>query len=508
MAKKFSQFPFASSISPGDSVVGLKDGANTRFSIATVFSYIQALFVPTSRKVNNKALSSDITLDASDVGAVGTEDVGVADGVASLDSTGKVPSSQLPPISSDAEDITYDPTTSGLTATNVQDAIDEVYGDIPSQASDIGAQDEITASGILKGDGAGGVTAAVAGTDYQAPLTAGTDYATPAQLADKANQSQLAYVESGTTASQNYYVGQYFALGGKTYQATTPISIGESFTENVNCKVAQIADHLIDMTSNISLVSMEYGSGVMGINLRMKDGTLRLLEVYDNGQPELRLRTFNGSAWSTAWSVVADLDSPFHASAVMEGLVNCNSCSTPLEVYQILKASPNATGYGTIGDQQTSQLKTFLSNPYLNYTNVTFQFVSTGLIRCTARNSSDGTALGKVCYLKGLINNLAVAANWSVTPWDNINGTIEYKEVTLTTATLGTSFSPTSRLIGSVSTLFGVAAEKILSIIPRDNVVSPASNLVCGFYAGYFYLAATQACTLSSSVKFNITYIK
>lgn len=42
-----------------------------------------------------------------------------------------------------------------------------------------GKQDEITASGILKGDGSGGVTAAVEGTDYQAPLTADVDYVTP-----------------------------------------------------------------------------------------------------------------------------------------------------------------------------------------------------------------------------------------------------------------------------------------------------------------------------------------
>lgn len=33
------------------------------------------------------------------------------------------------PGSSKAEDITYDPTNSGLTATNVQDAIDEVVSD-------------------------------------------------------------------------------------------------------------------------------------------------------------------------------------------------------------------------------------------------------------------------------------------------------------------------------------------------------------------------------------------
>lgn len=37
-------------------------------------------------------------------------------------------------------------------------------------------QDKITASGLLKGSGDGNISAAVAGTDYQAPLTAGTDY--------------------------------------------------------------------------------------------------------------------------------------------------------------------------------------------------------------------------------------------------------------------------------------------------------------------------------------------
>lgn len=52
--------------------------------------------VPTSRKINNKALSSDITLSASDVSAIATSAKGVASGVAELDSNGKVPSSQLP----------------------------------------------------------------------------------------------------------------------------------------------------------------------------------------------------------------------------------------------------------------------------------------------------------------------------------------------------------------------------------------------------------------------------
>lgn len=46
--------------------------------------------------VNGKPLSSNITLTAADVGAIPSTQKGAANGVASLDSTGKVPSAQLP----------------------------------------------------------------------------------------------------------------------------------------------------------------------------------------------------------------------------------------------------------------------------------------------------------------------------------------------------------------------------------------------------------------------------
>lgn len=52
--------------------------------------------VPTTRKVNNKALSADITLAAGDVGAIPTAQKGAAGGVAELDDSGHVPAAQLP----------------------------------------------------------------------------------------------------------------------------------------------------------------------------------------------------------------------------------------------------------------------------------------------------------------------------------------------------------------------------------------------------------------------------
>ena len=180
---KWSHFPSAT---PGnyDEVVGLHGGDNARFTIANIIAAVRqglaSIFVPLARTINGKALNNDISLSASDVGAVDTDDVGVADGVASLDSNGKVPGTQL--------DLS-------------------------------GKQSTITANGILKGDGQGGVSAA----------TAGTDYATPAQLEGKANQAQLAYVETGTTASRNYTAGQYISLSGLLYTADTAIASGATF---------------------------------------------------------------------------------------------------------------------------------------------------------------------------------------------------------------------------------------------------------------------------------------
>ena len=96
-----------------------------------------------------------------------------------------------------ATDFTYQlatPVTYQLTPTQVTSLLGEnnVWADTGNTTATFGAdiksyidsttggkQDKIFASGILKGNGSGGVSAAVAGTDYQAPLTAGTDYQTP-----------------------------------------------------------------------------------------------------------------------------------------------------------------------------------------------------------------------------------------------------------------------------------------------------------------------------------------
>ncbi|MDO4295008.1 MAG: hypothetical protein Q4D90_02480 [bacterium] len=61
--------------------------------------------VPVSRKVNNRALSADITLTAADVGAISATLKGASGGVAELDASGKVPAAQLPSYVDDVLDV-------------------------------------------------------------------------------------------------------------------------------------------------------------------------------------------------------------------------------------------------------------------------------------------------------------------------------------------------------------------------------------------------------------------
>lgn len=103
---KISTFPVASSIASSDLITGLHNRVNTNFSLSAILAWfrntVEDFYIPASAK-------------------------GSRNGVATLNQTGVVPSDQL---------------------------------DLSNK------QDKITASGILKGNGAGGVSAATAGTDY------------------------------------------------------------------------------------------------------------------------------------------------------------------------------------------------------------------------------------------------------------------------------------------------------------------------------------------------------
>lgn len=91
-----SSFPDAQSVDASDKVTGLKNGSNTNFSfnsiLAWLISQFYAVFLPASSK-------------------------GAAGGVASLDSTGKIPSDQMPIIT---ESVTATTNAQGRLSTSLQ----------------------------------------------------------------------------------------------------------------------------------------------------------------------------------------------------------------------------------------------------------------------------------------------------------------------------------------------------------------------------------------------------
>lgn len=78
-------------------------------------------------------------------------------------------------------------------------------------------------------------------------------------LDGKANPGQLAYVETGTTASQAYAVGEYFCWNGLLYRAKTAIGNGDTFTENTNCE--QVTKGGLNDVNETTLYNISLNSG-------------------------------------------------------------------------------------------------------------------------------------------------------------------------------------------------------------------------------------------------------
>lgn len=111
--------------------------------------------VPSTRKVNGKALSSDIDLTASDVGALPTSGGSLTGnltvGSSSIGTNGYIEGTWLR--------TTKATESAGNFATISGDGW--IYKRAPANVlGDIGGQAKITANGILKGDGKGNITAA------------------------------------------------------------------------------------------------------------------------------------------------------------------------------------------------------------------------------------------------------------------------------------------------------------------------------------------------------------
>jgi len=155
--QKISELPEATSPGNNDVLAGVQGSTTKKFKLSNLKTFFQNGLVPTSRKVNNKALSSDITLDKSDVGLgnvanvlqYSAENKPTPAAIGAVPETrtvnGKALSSNVSLDKSDiglgnvanvlqysasnkpsAANVTYSGTVYGLSATDVKGAIDEL----------------------------------------------------------------------------------------------------------------------------------------------------------------------------------------------------------------------------------------------------------------------------------------------------------------------------------------------------------------------------------------------
>lgn len=114
-------------------------------------------------------------------------------------------------------------------------------------AEDVGAQPEISVSGLLKGDGSGNVTAAAAGTDYQAPITANG-------LLKGDGSGAIAAAAAGT---------DYFAPGGTDIPIAdggTGASSADAARNNLNAQQKITANGLLKGDGNGNISAAEAGT--------------------------------------------------------------------------------------------------------------------------------------------------------------------------------------------------------------------------------------------------------
>lgn len=72
----------------------------------------------------------------------------------------------------------------------------------------------------------------------------------------KANKTDIAPVETGSTASQAYAVGQQFYLNGSLYKAKAAIAQGATITVGTNCELADcVTEQLYNKLRKIDIVA-------------------------------------------------------------------------------------------------------------------------------------------------------------------------------------------------------------------------------------------------------------
>ena len=168
---------------------------------------------------------------------------------------------------------------------------------------DAGKQTKITASGMLKGDGNGGVSAATAGTDYLAPSALSSyrtasaqdsiDAAQNVNIASRAEADELGIVITGARPGAAATAGQYVFVRDSTITGITDglYKAVNALSPSTDVAAADLSSvnggGLNDVSKPITSVSVYYPTYRTGAEAVNADDGARVI-VYSDGSKELK----------------------------------------------------------------------------------------------------------------------------------------------------------------------------------------------------------------------------
>lgn len=142
--------------------------------------------------------------------------------------------------------------------------------------------------------GGGGTWGYISGT-----LTDQTDLV--AALDAKANTSTLATVESTSTASQAYSVGDYLVYNGILYKVISAINSGETLTPNTNIEATTTGAELTSLNNGLTDVNIASVTRIIGTFTTGATGNIATGVTNDGTQYVVAPMVSGSSAFLRAW---------------------------------------------------------------------------------------------------------------------------------------------------------------------------------------------------------------
>ena len=163
-----------------------------------------------------------------------------------------------------------------------------IGSDIPTWLGDINSAMTAIDSGI----NAAATSASGAATNAAQALTDAA--AAQNALNAKANTSTLATVETGTTASKAYAVGEYLVYNGILYRVTAAISSGQTLVPGANITATTAGAELTSLNNNLTSVNNDLTSlnnDLTSLNNDLTSLTVRMKNIPYSCNPGYQFNT-------------------------------------------------------------------------------------------------------------------------------------------------------------------------------------------------------------------------